>query len=338
MFYDKKIKYVDVFDGEEKVQNAGFARLEARDGEASVQIKLSGLRHTDVGNCRVLMVGNEREAALGDILLEAGRGMCEYKELKREALVEGIAYEALEEIRIKLPRGVTLRCIIRERKRAVEPAVKEEEISAIDEEETSVADAEPMQEKEIMRQETEAMLLEKETMRQETEAELSEAELLKQAFQAEKILRESEAEERFQKEQEEKKSKRQEEKILERQEVFVPAANKWQQLWSLYPHIRPFEDEREYLRIKPQDFVVLSQKCYELSSNSFLLHGYYNYEHLILARERKENKVHFYIGVPGNFYDKEKQVAILFGFESFEGKVEPAGYGDFGYYMVSVEI
>ena len=40
----------------------------------------------------------------------------------------------------------------------------------------------------------------------------------------------------------------------------------------------------------------------------------------------------------GNFYEKEKRVALLFGFESFEGKREPAGNGDFGYYMVRVEI
>ena len=55
-------------------------------------------------------------------------------------------------------------------------------------------------------------------------------------------------------------------------------------------------------------------------------------------RQENSGKVKYYIGVPGNFYEREKQVAGMFGFESFEGKVEPAQNGDFGYYMIPVEI
>ena len=35
---------------------------------------------------------------------------------------------------------------------------------------------------------------------------------------------------------------------------------------------------------------------------------------------------------------KEKQVAIMFGFESFECAEEPAQAGDFGYYMMRTEL
>ena len=81
-----------------------------------------------------------------------------------------------------------------------------------------------------------------------------------------------------------------------------------------------------------------NEELRELYYNSFLLHGYYNYKHLILTKEMVRGQEQYYIGAPGNFYTKEKQVAILFGFESFEGKVEPAQNGDFGYYMIPVEI
>ncbi len=114
--------------------------------------------------------------------------------------------------------------------------------------------------------------------------------------------------------------------------------NKWHQLSAIYPHIRPFQDEREYLSISPDDFVVLSEKFYKLIHNSFLLHGYYNYKHLILQRMEQRGEVKYYIGVPGNFFDKEKQVAVMFGFESFECMDEPARSGDYGYYMMRVEI
>lgn len=114
--------------------------------------------------------------------------------------------------------------------------------------------------------------------------------------------------------------------------------NKWRQLWRIYPHIRPFRDEREYLSLWPEDFVVLRSDAYRLAHNSFLLHGYYNYEHLILTQMSVKGTDRYYIGVPGNFYEKEKQVAIMFGFESFECRQEPAQEGDFGYYMIRVEL
>lgn len=110
--------------------------------------------------------------------------------------------------------------------------------------------------------------------------------------------------------------------------------NKWDQLWEIYPHIRPFNDAREYISIGPSDFVLFPEASYHTVNNSFLLHGYYNYKHLLLARVERKGEAVYYIGVPGNFFEKEKQVAIMFGFESFECAEEPAQAGDFGYYMM----
>ena len=113
---------------------------------------------------------------------------------------------------------------------------------------------------------------------------------------------------------------------------------KWQQLQRIYPHIRPFQDEREYLSLRPEDFVILRTNSYRLVQNSFLLHGFYDYKHLILTHVSQKNARQYYIGVPGNFYEKEKQVAIMYGFDSFECKREPAEEGDIGYYMIRVEL
>lgn len=113
---------------------------------------------------------------------------------------------------------------------------------------------------------------------------------------------------------------------------------KWQQLAEIYPHISPFHDERDYLSIGPGDFVILPEKYYRLISNSFLLHGFYNYGHMVLARMTPRGEEKYYLGVPGNFYEKERQAALMFGFESFECRREPAGEGDFGYYMIRIEL
>ncbi len=114
--------------------------------------------------------------------------------------------------------------------------------------------------------------------------------------------------------------------------------DKWRQLVDILPHICPFEDKREYLQIELKDLVVLSKLYYRLVENSFLLHGYYNYGHLIMTKMYRKGAERVYVGVPGNYYDKEAQVAVLFGFETFESAMEPAKDGDFGYYMIGVEI
>ena len=104
--------------------------------------------------------------------------------------------------------------------------------------------------------------------------------------------------------------------------------DKWGQLAAIYPHVRPFNDEREYLSLSPSDFVLFPSKYYRAANNSFLL----------LARLEQRGEARYYLGVPGNFYDREKQVAVMFGFESFECAMEPAKTGDFGYYMMKVEL
>lgn len=114
--------------------------------------------------------------------------------------------------------------------------------------------------------------------------------------------------------------------------------DKWQQLQHMYPAVHPFGDQREYLSIAPKDFVVLSMEYQKMVHNSFLLHGYYNYRHIILGRFIVNGEERFYLGVPGVYYDREKMAAEMFGFEAFEGRTAHAEQGSFGYYMKQVKI
>lgn len=123
-------------------------------------------------------------------------------------------------------------------------------------------------------------------------------------------------------------------------EDIILLPDKWEQLKKQYEILHPFGDEREFISIRPADFVIMTQQYQKLVHNSFLLHGYFNYRHLILGRDmllEGNDDSCFYLGVPGVFYEREKMVAIMFGFEGFEteGKVED---GKFGYYMRKVEI
>ena len=112
--------------------------------------------------------------------------------------------------------------------------------------------------------------------------------------------------------------------------------NKWQQLCAIYPIVHPFGDGRAYLSIEPRDFVVLQERFQPMVQNSFLLHGFYHYRHLLLGRQRQGKNFQYFLGVPGVFYEKEKSVALFYGFESFEGATTPAPEGSFGYYLKRV--
>ena len=112
--------------------------------------------------------------------------------------------------------------------------------------------------------------------------------------------------------------------------------NKWRQLCAIYPIVHPFGDGRAYLSIEPRDFVVLQERFQPMVQNSFLLHGFYHYRHLLLGRQRQGRNFQYFLGVPGVFYEKEKEAALFYGFESFEGATTPATEGSFGYYMKRV--
>ncbi len=121
-------------------------------------------------------------------------------------------------------------------------------------------------------------------------------------------------------------------------EEFQLYQSKWQQLCAIYPVVHPFGDGRAYLSIEPRDFVILQEQFQPMVQNSFLLHGFYHYRHLLLGRKKQGNYIQYYLGVPGVFYEKEKSAALFYGFESFEGAVTPTPEGSFGYYMKRVQI
>ena len=99
---------------------------------------------------------------------------------------------------------------------------------------------------------------------------------------------------------------------------------------------------RTYEKIQRQDLSRLPRKEWKLANNNFLLHGFYNYHHLLYIED--EDKV--WIGVPGIYHEKEKMAAESFGFPEFirltdyELELTPEEKNtmdDFGYWCRQVE-
>ena len=114
--------------------------------------------------------------------------------------------------------------------------------------------------------------------------------------------------------------------------------DKWKQLCKKYPNVHPFPNRKVFLSIKPENFIILQQEYQKLVHNSFLLHGFYNYGHMILGKLSEEEETPMYVGVPGVYYEQEKRAAQMFGFVGFESTEHPVQAGSYGYYMIEVEI
>ncbi len=69
-------------------------------------------------------------------------------------------------------------------------------------------------------------------------------------------------------------------------------------------------------KIQRTEIARLARCEWRLANNNFLLHGYYNYHHLILL-EREEQ---YLLGVPGIYHEKEAAAAGAFGFPEFIAK------------------
>lgn len=119
-----------------------------------------------------------------------------------------------------------------------------------------------------------------------------------------------------------------------------PAETLWGRLRVTYPKVTAFEcaDGCEILVIKPQDIGLLPRENWVYGNNSFLLHGYYNYRYLILARLGKPGERGRYIlGVPGHYGNNEKYMAAMFGFDRFVRSTrQPPRDSRFGYWYTDL--
>lgn len=92
------------------------------------------------------------------------------------------------------------------------------------------------------------------------------------------------------------------------------------------------------VRIHPKDIGKLDMRNWKLGVNSFLTHGFYTYQYLLLGKMRfDDGSEHPIIGVPGVYSNREKYLANMFGFEQFI-PVKKTGVktGEFGYWIVEI--
>ena len=309
--YKRQISYLDYMENGEKTGNAGFVKAEENAGKTRIEVRVKNLPAAVSGEVPLLEEGG---GELGRISLNKGAGSCC---LVWEGKTEERGIERVKSggLLIALPGGRMLKAVWKEPVWVLvqkEEAAEEKENAGEEEKDEGASEIVPVIEyPELKWRDAEAIFEPEMRINSSVEEDAAQTNVRNE---------------------------------LPSPDVPAPVSDctckgdKWEQLCTMYPVIHPFGDGREYLSIAPADFVVLRQEYHKMTHNSFLLHGYYNYRHLILGRLKEGNGWQYYLGVPGNFYHREKMVAEMFGFEAFEGEKDSAAPGDFGYFMKRVEI
>ena len=114
----------------------------------------------------------------------------------------------------------------------------------------------------------------------------------------------------------------------------------YKKLYSKADYVDAFDDDYFYdcIEVTPQMLSRLPLKDKEIINNSFLIHGYYNFHHLLFGRVcDNENNTNYFIGVPGMYCNRERYVASMFGFSNFK-KSHRSDYNNpyFGYWYQEI--
>jgi len=112
-----------------------------------------------------------------------------------------------------------------------------------------------------------------------------------------------------------------------------------ERIFELCPVIWPFAEPwaERCVKLELEDIGLLPAEHWQLTTNSFLMHSYYGYRHLVLARVRDGARYRYELLVPGIYNEREKELAGLFGFDAFRSaKSRPIAVGEYGYWSMPV--
>ena len=309
MAYKRQISYMDLIENEIKRGNAGFIKWEKYDECHILSVFVNGAEHNCTKEAEVLF-GNGQ--SIGKLNIKNGRAEGTYLITKGEK-------DWTEEISvIRIPLGEK-RELVAEFEGVELPQVERQVLHTENKEENAgveIADT----------RETTGEIISKEaiifTVKDTVQPTSVTEEMYEESIQKEKMPEEvtSDADSLLKSE----KAKSESEKSF------------WEKMSATHELIYPFGNNTGCFRIFPKDISGLHANYHALQNNQFLMHGYYNYRHLLIW-PKKDCENELWLGVPGIYHEREKMAARMFGFEKFEGTKREYRTGDLGYYLITVE-
>lgn len=315
----QKKDYVYVYKGEQMLSKAGLRKLTIMGRKVKVEFLLQDLPAAGgKGSCRLryLLGGQEKEKSWDIVFVSGGRQMQFLQKLEEAEEMEGIV-----DCRIFLPGGKEI-CgeadVVKEEKQNVEEADARMQIPDIDKEgkmkQKSESEEHQIKKSEEWK-ETKQKSKSEECQMKKSESKSEECQIKKPESESKVAPGDEERSQEMQnKSRVESKESRKETEIPENQVLYI------QDLTQL---------------------LSMGEKQRELYYNSFLLHGYYQYRHVVAGDG--------FIGVPGNFSQREAIAAKMMGFPLFieaenlqhceigeESRAEMPQMGAYGYFLCKV--
>lgn len=301
------------------LSKAGLRKLTIMGRKVKVEFLLQDLPAAGgKGSCRLryLLGGQEKEKSWDIVFVSGGRQMQFLQKLEEAEEMEGIV-----DCRIFLPGGKEIRGeadVVTEEKQNVEEADVRMQIPDIDKE-GKMKQKPESEERQIKKseewKETKQKSKSEECQMKKPESKSEERQIKKPESESEVAPGDEERSQEMQnKSRVETKESRKESEIPENQVLYI------QDLTQL---------------------LSMGEKQRELYYNSFLLHGYYQYRHVVAGDG--------FIGVPGNFSQREAIAAKMMGFPLFieaenlqhseigeESRAEMPQMGAYGYFLCKV--
>ena len=112
------------------------------------------------------------------------------------------------------------------------------------------------------------------------------------------------------------------------------------QLFQNADFIDAFEDDDLYecIEVIPEQLKKIVNNPINLDNNSFMMHGFFRFHHLLFGRvQENDNNTRYFIGIPGIYCNRERYMASVFGFGNFK-KSHRSDYNNpyFGYWYQEI--
>lgn len=346
--YKRFISYLHKYEHGEKGENVGFVKVEVRMDDCRFYLQLRDRAHMDEGLYSIYVFAvNENNIPMGKLVdqikISNGTGEYKYNTSQRDVFHSGMGIDRLDGVMIRKEAELFYATQWTEKEMRTDAFLSAEE--ADNEVVTKGKEAEETDETPAEGEAAVAVAVataEEEAAVAVAVAVAIEAELLTEdeaAGHIEKGIREGTQEQAV------TAAVTQEEKQQTKDALFQEKPSKEMEallrILEDYPKLPVFDNGEIFgcVRIEPNDIGRLDMKYWRLGTNSFLSHGYYQYQYLMLGKMHfQDGKTGYILGVPGVYNNKEKYLADIFGFDQFVPvKMSRLKTGQFGYWIVELK-
>ena len=118
------------------------------------------------------------------------------------------------------------------------------------------------------------------------------------------------------------------------------SSNGFEKFFKNADFIDAFDNDYYYdcIEVSPEQLKAMPIQDKSIANNSFLIHGFYNFRHLLFGKvQENTNGTHYFIGVPRMYCNRERFMASMYGFGNFK-KSHRSDYSNpyFGYWYQEI--